>query len=167
MEVENGYHTSVNGPGLSVWDNGSDDQFSESRRTKRKRSSCPDCNGCMCEVKRGGDRFTTEDFGGSFLSIPSNKGVYLSELWKPNGSTLYQPVTSSLMINMKKYDQISFEEGLFFIGDKAGGYLQKEQGHVIHCWRFDEREKKLFIALSFLFTNSYMFQEVVGILGSL
>ncbi|KAG8454530.1 hypothetical protein GDO86_000956 [Hymenochirus boettgeri] len=96
----------------------------------------------------------------SFIQILPNKGIFQSEDWKPNGSTLYHPVCKHLLVNFEKYDQISFDEGLFFIGDSSGGCLQKEQGHVIHCWRFDEKAKTLYIALSFLFTNLCMYQEV-------
>lgn len=63
-----------------------------------------------------------------FVQILPNKGIFQSEKWKPNGSTLYYPVTSHLLVNFEKYDQISFDEGMFFIGDDSGGCLQKEEG---------------------------------------
>ncbi|XP_056430910.1 uncharacterized protein LOC130369551 isoform X2 [Hyla sarda] len=47
-------------------------------------------------------------------------------------------------------------------GDDSGGCVQKEQGHVINCWRFDDKEKTLFIAMSYLFTHLSTFQEVVS-----
>ncbi|KAG9486315.1 hypothetical protein GDO78_006617 [Eleutherodactylus coqui] len=97
-----------------------------------------------------------------FIQMLPSKGIFQSEKWKPNSSTMYHPVTSHLLVNFEKYDQISFDEGLFFIGDESGGCLQKEQGHVIHCWRFDDKEKMLFIAMSYLFTNVPTFQEVVS-----
>lgn len=100
--------------------------------------------------------------GTCFVQLHAHQEIFQSEKWKPNGSTLYHPLSSHLLVNFEKYDQISFDEGLFFIGDETGGCLQKEQGHVIHCWRFDDKEKTLFIAMSYLFTNFCVFQEIVN-----
>ncbi|XP_077332020.1 uncharacterized protein LOC143974462 isoform X1 [Lithobates pipiens] len=100
--------------------------------------------------------------GTCFVQLHAHQEIFQSEKWKPNGSTLYHPLPSHLLVNFEKYDQISFDEGLFFIGDETGGCLQKEQGHVIHCWRFDDKEKTLFIAMSYLFTNFCVFQEIVN-----
>lgn len=73
---------------------------------------------------------------GPFIHISGQKGVYFSERWEPNGSTLYLPVDGSLLTNIDKYDQISFEQGLFFIGDISGAFQQKAQGtgvaHAVH-----------------------------------
>lgn len=102
-----------------------------------------------------------------FIHISGQKGVYFSERWEPNGSTLYLPVNGSLLTNIDKYDQISFEQGLFFIGDISGAFQQKAQGQAIHCWRYNEQERKLFIALSYFFTNLQAFQDVVTSLGCL
>ncbi|KAL2088286.1 hypothetical protein ACEWY4_015185 [Coilia grayii] len=102
-----------------------------------------------------------------FIHISGQKGVYFSERWEPNGSTLYLPVNGSLLTNIDKYDQISFEQGLFFIGDASGAFQQKAEGQAIHCWRYSEQERKLFIALSYFFTNIQAFQDVVTSLGCL
>ncbi|KAM4709861.1 uncharacterized protein O3C94_023697 [Discoglossus pictus] len=145
MECENGNQ--------SDWSN---DQHCASIAYKRKRCE----NGGSVNETNGNTHKAHVKQRGSFIQIFSNKGTYQSQQWKPNGTTLYSPVTSHLLVNFEKYDQISFDEGLFFIGDSSGGCLQKEQGHVMHCWRFDEKAKELFISLSFLFTNFWTFQEV-------
>ncbi|XP_066576860.1 uncharacterized protein LOC136766892 [Amia ocellicauda] len=161
MEVESAFVSAVNGaPQPASWDSPA------ALPGKRKRGSAPG-DGCVCGPGDSHRRDTTGTHRSSFISIPANRGVYYSECWKPNGSTLYLPVTNSLLVNMEKYDQVSFEEGFFFIGDKSGGFLQKEQGQAIHCWRYSDQEKKLFIALSYFFVNVYMFQEVMNALGGL
>ncbi|XP_058859220.1 uncharacterized protein si:dkey-109l4.3 [Acipenser ruthenus] len=171
MEVENGFLSSGNGTHLSVWDRSSNVQLSDMPSKRKRTCTTNDSTGCPCEANGNEKRATAQETvslrRSSFVSIYANRGVYQSECWKPNGSTLYLPVTSNLLVNMEKYDQISFEEGSFFIGDKSGGCLQREHGQVIHCWRYDGQDKKLFIALSFLFIHIHMFQEVLSILGGI
>lgn len=65
---------------------------------------------------------------GGFVLIDGQRGVFYSESWEPNGSTLYLPVNGTLLANIEKYDQISFEQGCFCIGNAAGGFQQKVQG---------------------------------------
>lgn len=166
MECEHAY-SSVR---ESAWDNGSNGTISNIISTKRKRS-CTDNESIVSNgTNEPGEERTSKALSkvtrGIFVSIRPNQGVFQSESWKPHGSTLYCPVVSQLLVNIEKYDQISFEEGAFFIGDVSGGCLQKESGHAIHCWRYDEKEKKLFIALSFLFTNFFVFQEIASLLGA-
>ncbi|XP_066505066.1 uncharacterized protein si:dkey-109l4.3 [Hoplias malabaricus] len=96
-----------------------------------------------------------------FVRIDGQKGVYYSENWKPNGSTLYLPVSGSVLANMDKYDQISFEQGCFGLGDETGRFQQKAQGQTIHCWRYSKMDRKLVITLSYFFTNFQVFQEVL------
>ncbi|XP_065126643.2 uncharacterized protein [Paramisgurnus dabryanus] len=102
-----------------------------------------------------------------FVLIDGQRGVYSSENWQPNGSTLYLPVNGTLLANIEKYDQISFEQGGYCIGNAAGGFQQKVQGQAIHCWRYSEQDRKLFIALSYLFTNLQVFQEFISSLDCL
>lgn len=65
---------------------------------------------------------------GGFVLIDGQRGVYYSESWECNGSTLYLPVNGTVLANIEKYDQISFEQGCFCIGNAAGGFQQKVQG---------------------------------------
>ncbi|KAJ1205289.1 hypothetical protein NDU88_000724 [Pleurodeles waltl] len=166
MECEHAY-SSVR---ASAWDNGSNGTISNVLSPKRKRSCADDESIVSNGIDEPGEERTPKSLcqvtRGSFVSIRPNQGVFQTESWKPHGSTLYHPVVSQLLVNIEKYDQISFEEGAFFIGDASGGCLQKESGHAIHCWRYDEKEKKLFIALSFLFTNFFVFQEIACLLGA-
>ncbi|KAG7461557.1 hypothetical protein MATL_G00192340 [Megalops atlanticus] len=171
MELANGFLTGVNGSHLS-WDNTG---FTDPLPNKRKRSYAgndgANGNGCMCEENEGQKNFevqgTIRKQRSCFVPIDGNRGVYYSECWEPNGSTLYLPVNGSLLANMDKYDQISFEQGFFCIGEESGGFQQKAQGQAIHCWRYSEQEKKLFIALSYFFTSFHVFQDVVSSLGGL
>ncbi|XP_077126428.1 uncharacterized protein LOC143782628 [Ranitomeya variabilis] len=159
MECESSFSYGVCNTSLSAWTN---DLQSNSTAPKRKRydNGCShDFNGCKEDGRPIRSRATC------FVQMLPNKGIFQSEKWKPNGSTLYYPVTSHLLVNLEKYDQISFDEGMFFIGDDSGGCSQKEQGHVLHCWRFDDKEKTLFIAMSYLFTKFSTFQEVVSCLN--
>ncbi|XP_067312632.1 uncharacterized protein si:dkey-109l4.3 [Pseudorasbora parva] len=131
--------------------------------SKRKRNDMNNVNSKEADGPKG---FPSTDNlkKRGFVLIDGQRGVFYSESWEPNGSTLYLPVNGTLLANIEKYDQISFEEGCFCIGNAAGGFQQKVQGQAIHCWRYSERERKLFIALSYLFTNLQVFQEVVSTL---
>ncbi|XP_062855941.1 uncharacterized protein si:dkey-109l4.3 [Trichomycterus rosablanca] len=97
----------------------------------------------------------------SFVQIDGQRGVYYSESWKPNGSTLYMPVCGTVLANLQKYEQITFEQSCFCIGDETGRFQQRVQGHALHCWRYCNQDKKLFIALSYFFTNFEVFQEML------
>ncbi|XP_051785901.1 uncharacterized protein si:dkey-109l4.3 [Erpetoichthys calabaricus] len=173
MEVESEFSFS-NGTCFPRWNSGSNhhSQTLGGLQFKRKRTSTADEGvGCHCVMDGTGCRSSVgEATGGysplrrSFVLLDANRGVYQSESYKSNGSTLYLPLNNSLLVNMKKYDQVSFEEGFFCIGDASGGCLQKVQGHVINCWRYNVEEKKLFIALSFLFVSKHVFEEVVRLL---
>ncbi|KAG7328794.1 hypothetical protein KOW79_006968 [Hemibagrus wyckioides] len=129
---------------------------------KRKRSDVPIMTGDRSD--RGAVYPTKETAGhhSSFVRIDGQKGVYYSESWEPNGSTLYLPVRGTVLANMQKYEQISFEQGCFCIGDESGGFLQRVQGQALHCWRYHKEDRKLFIALSYFFTNCDVFQEVLS-----
>ncbi|KAI5104794.1 hypothetical protein C0J45_4466 [Silurus meridionalis] len=106
---------------------------------------------------------------GVFVRIDGQRGVYFSESWEPNGSTLYLPVHGTVLANMQKYEQISFEQGCFCIGDETGGFLQRVQGQALHCWRYSKTDTKLFIALSYFFTNRdvEVVRDLKPILGKL
>ncbi|XP_056430919.1 uncharacterized protein LOC130369551 isoform X3 [Hyla sarda] len=157
MECENSFSYGVCNTSLSAWNGDKQSNGTAYKRKRYENGYFTDSNGCKESLKG-----PTKLRATCFVQMLPNKGVFQSEKWKPNGSTLYYPVTSHLLVNFEKYDQISFDEGLFFIGDDSGGCVQKEQGHVINCWRFDDKEKTLFIAMSYLFTHLSTFQEVVS-----
>ncbi|XP_051945060.1 uncharacterized protein si:dkey-109l4.3 [Xyrauchen texanus] len=148
------------------WGNGFIDTSPVCLPSKRKRTDLGVLNANEEADSKG---FLSKDSlrKGGFLVIDGQRGVYYSESWEHNGSTLYLPVCGTLLANIEKYDQISFEQGCFCIGNSAGGFQQKVQGQAIHCWRYSERERKLFIALSYLFTNLQVFEEVVSTLDCL
>lgn len=157
MEFENSFSSGVCGSGLTAWNSELQSNGVAHKRKRWENGHIHETTACKEEGKEASRTRAT-----CFVQILPNKGIFQSEKWKPNGSTLYYPVTSHLLVNFEKYDQISFDEGMFFIGDDSGGCLQKEEGHVIHCWRFDDKEKTLFIAMSYLFTNFSTFQEVAS-----
>ncbi|XP_048031706.1 uncharacterized protein si:dkey-109l4.3 [Megalobrama amblycephala] len=148
------------------WVNGFTEMSPICLPSKRKRNDVNNVNGNEEEGPKG---FPSKESlrKRGFVLIDGQRGVYYSESWEPNGSTLYLPVNGTLLANIEKYDQISFEQGCFCIGNAAGGFQQKVQGQAIHCWRYSERERKLFIALSYLFTNLQVFQDVVSALDCL
>ncbi|XP_076144278.1 uncharacterized protein LOC143126261 [Alosa pseudoharengus] len=171
MERSNGLFSTESLDGLlhQKWSNGLGDATPVYLSNKRKRDDVGQENG----VLNGNTELRNSLFSEPprrnrpFIHISGQKGVYFSERWEPNGSTLYLPVNGSLLTNVDKYDQITFEQGLFFIGDLSGAFQQKAQGQAIHCWRYNEHERKLFIALSYFFTNLQAFQDVVTSLGCL
>lgn len=148
------------------WAHGFNEMSPACLPSKRKRNDASTLNGNEGDGPSG---FPSKENlrKRGFVLIDGQRGVYQSESWEPNGSTLYLPVNGTLLANIEKYDQISFEQGCFCIGNAAGGFQQKVQGQTIHCWRYSERERKLFIALSYLFTNLQVFQEVVSTLDCL
>ncbi|XP_042563928.1 uncharacterized protein si:dkey-109l4.3 [Clupea harengus] len=172
MELSNGLFSSesLNGLLQQKWRNGQGDASSTYLSNKRKRDDVGQENN---GVHNGNTELRNSLFpepsrkNRPFIHISGQKGVFFSERWEPNGSTLYLPVNGSLLTNIDKYDQISFEQGLFFIGDLSGAFQQKAQGQAIHCWRYSEQERKLFIALSYFFTDQQAFQDVVTSLGCL
>ncbi|TSO15250.1 hypothetical protein Baya_9896 [Bagarius yarrelli] len=120
---------------------------------KRKRSDVLNMTGDRSECADAFPAKETHRNSSSFVRLDGQKGVYYSERWEPNGSTLYLPVRDTVLANVHRYEQLSFEHGCFCIGDHAGGFLQRVQGQALHCWRYSEAERKLFIALSYFFTN--------------
>ncbi|XP_072519500.1 uncharacterized protein [Salminus brasiliensis] len=141
--------------------------------SKRKRSDLNTMNGGAAGENGGAASLppfptqTPPRKHSGFVMIDGQRGVYYSESWKPNGSTLYLPVSGTVLVNVDKYDQISFEQGCFCIGDQTGRFQQKAQGQAINCWRYSEQERKLFISLSYFFTNAQVFQEVLSSLECL
>ncbi|XP_035388099.1 uncharacterized protein si:dkey-109l4.3 [Electrophorus electricus] len=154
---------------LQKWENGVVETSSDYLLSKRKRSDPNNmdgsagsrCNSSSCVSIKETKKTS------SFVMIDGQRGVYYSETWKPNGGTLYLPVSGGVLANMAKYDQISFEQGCFCIGDAMGRFQNKAQGQAVHCWRYSVVEKKLFIALTYFFTNFQVFQEVLHALECL
>ncbi|KAK3536139.1 hypothetical protein QTP70_031326, partial [Hemibagrus guttatus] len=93
---------------------------------KRKRSDFPIMTGDRSDCAAAYPAKETRNHS-RFVRIDGQKGVYYSESWEPNGSTLYLPVCGTVLANMHKYEQISFEQGCFCIGDETGGFLQRVQ----------------------------------------
>ncbi|XP_053362343.1 uncharacterized protein si:dkey-109l4.3 [Clarias gariepinus] len=122
-----------------------------------ERSDCPDVSPDKQSIKSHSH----------FMKIDGQRGVYYSERWQGSGSTLYLPVRGTVLANMRKYEQISFEQGYFCTGDDTGGFHQRVRGQALHCWRYSKAERKLFIALSYFFTNTDVFQEVLSSLECL
>ncbi|XP_073541026.1 uncharacterized protein [Phyllobates terribilis] len=121
MECENSFSYGVCNTSLSAWTNDLQSGGTAQKRKRYENGYPHDLNGCKEDGRAIRSRATC------FVQMLPNKGIFQSEKWKPNGSTLYYPITSHLLVNLEKYDQISFDEGLFFIGDDSGGCLQKEQ----------------------------------------
>ncbi|MCJ8733712.1 hypothetical protein PDJAM_G00226790 [Pangasius djambal] len=134
---------------------------------KRKRSDFPNMTGDRSECAAAFPAEETAKNHSRFVRIDGQRGVYYSESWELNGSSLYLPVRGTVLANMHKYEQISFEQGCFCIGDETGGFRQRVQGQALHCWRYSKEDKKLFIALSYFFTHCDVFQEVLSSLGCL
>ncbi|KAL3868254.1 hypothetical protein ACJMK2_041085 [Sinanodonta woodiana] len=91
--------------------------------------------------------------GRTFLPISADAGVYQTDEWKPSGTAMFHPVLQDQYINIKKFDKISAGQGSFYTADRSGNYSKNLTGNVLHLWRYDKQEKKLFISQSFLFTN--------------
>ncbi|XP_060782773.1 uncharacterized protein si:dkey-109l4.3 [Neoarius graeffei] len=134
---------------------------------KRKRPDFPNMTGERSDCAAAFPVKETAKNHSHFVQLDGHRGVYYSESWEANGSTLYLPVRGIVLANMHKYEQISFEHGCFCIGDETGGFRQRVQGQALHCWRYSKEDKKLFIALSYFFTNGDVFQDVLSSLECL
>ncbi|XP_076877130.1 uncharacterized protein LOC143526546 isoform X2 [Brachyhypopomus gauderio] len=163
----NGLVSTTNGQTvLQKWGHGAAQTPPECFPNKRKRTDPNGSVGDRCDTL-GSVSFKETLKKSSFVMIEGQRGVYYSERWETNGTTLYLPVSGSVLANMATYDQISFEQGCFCVGDTAGRFQHKAQGQAIHCWRYSMVERKLFIALSYFFTNLQVFQEVLHTLECL
>ncbi|XP_046704713.1 uncharacterized protein si:dkey-109l4.3 isoform X2 [Silurus meridionalis] len=109
---------------------------------KRKRSDFPNVNGDRRECRDDFPAKETTRNHSVFVRIDGQRGVYFSESWEPNGSTLYLPVHGTVLANMQKYEQISFEQGCFCIGDETGGFLQRVQGKEVRLFTAGDTAKQ-------------------------
>ncbi|XP_035698915.1 uncharacterized protein LOC118431733 [Branchiostoma floridae] len=105
--------------------------------------------------------------GRRFFALKAAGCVFQSESWQPRGETLYQPLQFEVLVNATNIEQVSFSEGLAFVGNEAGAYVRTESGHMIHLWRHDNEQRKLYVSRSFLFTNYQMYSEVREVLEQL
>ncbi|KAK3577932.1 hypothetical protein CHS0354_034570 [Potamilus streckersoni] len=114
---------------------------------------------------------SSEDFGKAgmgrtFLPIRADAGVFQTDEWKTSGTAMFHPVLQDQYINLKKLDKISAGQGSFFTADESGNYSRNLTGNVLHLWRYDKQEKKLYISQSFLFTNFQVFLDIQSFLKS-
>ena len=86
----------------------------------------------------------------NFVKIPASENIFHTEEWKDKQTTLYDPLTEDIMVNMQNIEQISFGSGSFFIADDTGNYCGNREGHIINFWRFSDQERRLFICRTFL-----------------
>ncbi|KAK7099903.1 hypothetical protein V1264_022939 [Littorina saxatilis] len=91
--------------------------------------------------------------GRQFLHIPHSDKVYQTEEWCTADSALFHPVTDDLMVNVRSVEQISCADGHYFVADHSGKYSRTVTGKVIHFWRYDKTQRKLYVSRSFLFTG--------------
>jgi hypothetical protein len=66
----------------------------------------------------------------NFIKVPRTESVYQSEEWKCKQTTLYQPLTQDIMINMARVEQLSFASGTYFIADESGQYCGSKEGEM-------------------------------------
>lgn len=99
--------------------------------------------------------------GRTFLTIRPSQYVYQSQEWKCNGVTLYRLLTSDIMINVHRIDQISFESGQFFLASLKGLCTGAKSGHAIHLWRYGAVQRKLYISQSILFLREQDYREAL------
>ncbi|XP_022087893.1 uncharacterized protein LOC110977777 [Acanthaster planci] len=130
------------------------------KRVESEMMEEPRCKRC--------NHFEPSDFRGrNFLPVKGSANVFQSELVKPKGETMYRPLTDDVLINMRHIEQVSFESGMYFIGDHRGNYVRSDHGHVINMWRFDMNQQRLFVSRSLLFTDPMKFNELHSILQTM
>ncbi|XP_078658489.1 uncharacterized protein LOC144903888 isoform X1 [Branchiostoma floridae x Branchiostoma belcheri] len=152
--LPNGNLTAMNGTGV---------------KRARMEDSESESDGGNCEMISPRPKTSTARIipGRRFFSLKAAGCVFQSEHWQPRGETVYQPLQHEVLINATNIEQISFSEGLAFVGNQAGAYVSTESGHMIHLWRHDNQERKLYVSRTFLFTNYQMYSEVREVLEQL
>lgn len=95
----------------------------------------------------------------SFLHLRGGNDLFSTENWKSSDTSLFCPVNQDMYINVCKYDQVSVAGGTFHVKCHDGTVYHNVEGHVLHCWRFNHQEKRLYIALTVLFTNQQKFRR--------
>ncbi|XP_066298241.1 uncharacterized protein [Branchiostoma lanceolatum] len=135
----------------------------------RMEDSESDSEGGNCEMISPRPKFSAAKIvpGRRFFSLKAAGCVFQSESWQPRGETLYQALQHEVLVNASNIEQISFSEGLAFVGNEAGAYVRTETGHMIHLWRHDNEQRKLYVSRTFLFTNYQMYSEVREVLEQL
>ncbi|XP_025110430.1 uncharacterized protein LOC112573939 isoform X2 [Pomacea canaliculata] len=121
-----------------------------------------------CKRRRMSDELQSEDSPSSKLSVLSRQfftihkgsGVFDTEEWRSADKTLFRPVSEDMMVGVAKVEQITCQDGSFFVADLSGRYSRTAPGKVIHLWRYDKVQRKLYVSRSFLFTNTAEFVSV-------
>ncbi|XP_065657529.1 uncharacterized protein LOC100207128 isoform X3 [Hydra vulgaris] len=104
----------------------------------------------------------------NFLNFTSEDGIYHAENTNlsPHNfnhrqeDTIYLPLKSCVFINLTSYDEISIHSGNFFFGDDRGVYVSTSAGVALNFMRHSTKEKKLYTARSFIFTDPLKAQEI-------
>ena len=63
-------------------------------------------------------------------------GVYRTEDVRGpgEGDTLYLPLDFDTYVNLTRVDEVTFRQGIFFIGDSSGRYIESVQGSALFQW---------------------------------
>ena len=63
-------------------------------------------------------------------------GVYRTEDVKGpgEGDTLYLPLDCDTYVNLTRVDEVTFRQGIFFVGDSSGRYIKSVQGSALFQW---------------------------------
>ena len=65
----------------------------------------------------------------TFLPLRSNPHIFYCDECTAARSPVYRPLVEDIMINVRKYDQISFlTAGVYFIADTTGDYAGNRNG---------------------------------------
>ncbi|XP_006824671.1 uncharacterized protein LOC102801739 [Saccoglossus kowalevskii] len=105
--------------------------------------------------------------GRKFIPLKGGSAVFHSEDVKNKEETLYLPLQDDILLNTNSMEQISFNQGSYFIGDEMGTYVKSENGYVVNLWRYDGDQRRLYIARSLLFTNLQTFIEIKTVLENI
>eukprot|EP00049_Salpingoeca_infusionum_P028006 m.35631 g.35631 ORF g.35631 m.35631 type:complete len:191 (-) comp9907_c0_seq2:288-860(-) len=92
------------------------------------------------------------------LVFRAHQGVYQSSCFK-GSDTVYAPITTDLVVNTHRYDEISLGQGRAFLCDESGKYMEtKEAMHICNLLRFTA--DGLQVLRSFVFTDPFLFSKI-------
>eukprot|EP00794_Sanderia_malayensis_P007972 gene7972-8831_t len=98
----------------------------------------------------------------TFLHFQTNTGVYQTDNLKhsKDGDTLYLPLNGDVFVNINNADEITFDEGVFFVADSAGRYSNSIEGKAMNIWRFSDSKQQMIVSKSLLITQSNVFDKI-------
>ena len=87
-----------------------------------------------CIVKSGRDFYhfiSIYVIGRHVVLLSRNSSTFLPTESKETASSLFLPLKADTFVNLQKYEQITVNDGNFFIADESGNYSRSVKGKMV------------------------------------